>query len=165
MTLNIPDSIFETYSEVVDYLYSSNEISENCKIYYPFTKQECPNCVYNPYGGGTNIYKPGGPEAFSFGLCPLCNGVGYKEVETTDTIKLRVYWSPKVWVKMNGVDKPDGKVQIIGKIENLPKVIRANKIEIFSDKTHLTSWMYNLDGEPIFHGFGAREFVALLKRI
>jgi hypothetical protein len=66
---------------------------------------------------------------------------------------------------MNGIDKPDGKVQIIGKVENLPKIIRANVIEVFSDQNHLSSWKYNLDSEPILFGFGHRQFVALLKRI
>lgn len=165
MTINIPDEIFDIYQEGIDALYNSNDIGENCKIYYPPSKQECPNCVYNPYGGGTNLYKPGGPIAFSFGLCPICNGVGHQEIDVTETIRLRVYWNPKSWIKMSGIDKPDGKVQIIGKIDNLPKVIRANKIEVFSDQSHLTSWMYNLDGEPILHGFGHRQFIALLKRI
>lgn len=165
MTIDIPNEIFDIYEDGINALYNNTNIGETCKIYYPASKAECPNCVFNPYGGGTNVYKSGGPIGFSFGPCPVCNGVGFKEVEITENVVLRVYWNPKSWVKMNGIDKPDGKVQIIGKVENLPKIIRANVVEVFSDQDHLSSWKYNLDGEPILFGFGHRQFVALLKRI
>lgn len=165
MAITISDDIFDIYNDGINALYANSNTSDTCKIYYPANQQECPNCIFDTFGAATNSYKDGGPVPFNFGLCPVCNGVGFKEVEVTENVILRIYPTPKYWIKIAGVDKPDGKVQIIGKIADMSKIIRSSKIELFTTSNKYTSYMCVLDGEPSLFGFGSREFVAMLRRV
>lgn len=167
MTISIPNTVFDTYYEVCDWLLSNNYTSYTCTLVYPARREVCTNCVINPVSGGsTNVHAHGGPMPFSFGLCPLCGGNGYKEIEDTASIRLRVYWSRKDWIKVAGsVNIADASVQVIGNLSDLPKVMQANQIKIVDAQTNATFSM-SLACEPFLHGFGKNKyFVAFLKRI
>ena len=55
--------------------------------------------------------------------CPYCNGRGYKAVESSDNITLRIYWERKYWVDIGvPIDVPNGGIQTIAYMTDLPKI-------------------------------------------
>lgn len=166
MTFTIPSGTFDLYYEVCNELINNNFIGNSCTINYPPRRVSCDNCVTNHFGGhSSNVYKPGGPAPFNFGNCPLCGGNGYHEEVDTDTVRLRIYWQRKDWIKIASVVLPDADVQIIGFLTDLPKVRRAAEIILF-DKVSNEQWKFALSGEPFPHGFGKnRYFVAFMSRV
>lgn len=167
MTFTIPSGLQSLYQEYADSLLISDMTSSQCKLVYPGKREECPNCTFNSFGGtSTNVYKSGGPQPFNFGVCPLCGGAGYKEKETTENVRLRIYWSRRDWRKV-GIDVqiPDAEVMTIGYLSDLPKCEQADEIVIPSGQSGYHNWSFELAGEPFPHGFGKdRYFVAFWKR-
>tara|TARA_Y100000296_G_scaffold19091_1_gene22813 strand:- start:91 stop:603 length:513 start_codon:yes stop_codon:yes gene_type:complete len=124
MALNIPSSVFTTYNDAV-LLFTRTGT-----LVYPEKREDCPNCIMDTLGTrnrSMSIYQPGGPYPFERGMpCPYCNGKGYKATETTEDITLRVYWNRKYWVDIGiAVDIPDGSIQTISYMTDLPKINKA----------------------------------------
>jgi len=161
----IPDSVFTTYKQFADDFISDN-FGVNCKLVYPEKRIVCANCVTSPMPGASkNVYRNGGPAPFSFGLCPMCGGEGYSSEETTETIKMRVYFNPKDWVKVANVNTENAMAQTIGFIYDMPKIARANYVILNSDQDGYKEWKFSLLREPLPHGFKRdRYFVAYWQR-
>lgn len=160
----IPSDFFDPYHTVIDELLTNDFTSYNHTIYYPAKRVSCSNCLVSNFGGiSKNVYRSGGAAPFQFGSCPLCGGNGYKEEETTTTIRTRVYWEKKDWIKRGGIDIANSDVMILGKSEDLKKIMRMSYIKLNSDQNTLDT-KYVLDGAPFYHGFGHRYFVAFLKQ-
>lgn len=163
----IPDSVFQLYNDTVDDFINLN-FGEDCVLLYPPKKIECPNCVVDLIGGkSSNIYKSGGPYQFADGMiCPYCNGEGFYNQDYTETIKLRVYWSPKDWVKTGttfGI--PAGAVQIIGFLSDLPKILQSSSIQLISKNNNIAVQNFVRIGEPFYHGFKkSRYFIMYLEK-
>jgi hypothetical protein len=121
MAINIPSSVFTTYNEAV-LLFT-----RTAKLIYPEKKEDCPNCIMSTMGAGgrsISIYQTGGPYPFDRGMpCPYCNGKGYKAIEASDTITLRIYWDRKSWVKTGAeINIPDGGIQTIAYMTDMDKI-------------------------------------------
>ena len=121
MAINIPSSVFDTYNEAV--LLFTRTVT----LVYPEKREQCPNCYMNTLGTrnkSVSLYRPGGPYPFERGMpCPYCNGKGYKAIETTEDITLRIYWDRKSWVNIGpAIDIPDGSIQTIAYMTDLPKI-------------------------------------------
>lgn len=161
---NAITSAISKYQKVATSLMEALGI--NCELVYVPIRQECRNCVFDTLGQkSSNIYNGSGPQPFTEGLCPYCNGLGFKLVQTSEIIKLRINWSPKPG--LNGVPLviPDGSVQIIAPIELLPKIMKTASIKINSDKTDYHCWTFVIFSEPITVGMGhAKEISLILKR-
>ncbi len=166
----VPDAnFFQQYFETVDSFLTSEFTSYLCELYYSPKIISCTNCVFSGRGA-TNVYLTGGPVPFSFGNCPVCNGKGSKEEVVTDSIRLRIYWSRNNWIKgfkdgTKPFEYPEGTIQILGRMTEVPKIIKANKIIVNSTKQEYRKWEYKLDSEPFKHGFGNQYFVAFLSRL
>lgn len=162
------DNFFKQYYNTVDELLDSDYTGRIVKIYYPARRIECTNCVFNPMpgGGSTNVYKSGGPVPFTIGNCPVCGGKGFKEEESTENIRSRIYWEHKDWRKIaNTTEIPDGRVMIISYMSNLSKVKRGDSFRLYQDIEHQNYWDYKLALEPTPHGFGSKYFKAFLDRL
>ena len=166
MTISIPSEMWERYYEAADFFIDDDHIGRLCTIIYPPTKESCVNCTFNNIGGtSTNVYLHGGPAPFNFGKCPMCGGNGYRESENTDTIRLRIYWRRKDWMKIaDNLVYPDADAQIIGYMADVKKLKRAIAIKLVSESQH-GEWKMVLAGDIFPHGFGRnRYFMAFLKR-
>jgi hypothetical protein len=169
MPINIPDSLFDTYFENVDY-FNNEAFGVDCILYYPAVKEICSNCIYNHITKtSTNIYKAGGPISFSNTICPYCHGEGAVETETeTDTIKMRVYFDRKSWIKPPGqveLKIPDGSCQCYGFLVDLPKLKRADRVGIHAEVLGHDQFVFKLSGEPWLHGFKKNKyFICILER-
>ena len=121
MAINIPSSVFDTYNEAV-LLFT-----RTAKLVYPEKKEDCPNCIMSTMGTrnrSVSVYQAGGPYPFDRGMpCPYCGGKGYKAVEATDTVTLRIYWDRKSWVKTDAsINIPNGGIQTIAYMTDLDKI-------------------------------------------
>ncbi len=156
----VPQSVFDTYNSVVDSLIST-DLGINCLLIYPAQRTSCANCIYDTLSNkSSNQYNGSGPEPFTFGVCPWCGGVGYTEVQQTENIKLRIYYSRKYWIKINAmINIPDGTVQAIGFLSDYPKIMQAQRIQINSDQSGYGNWAYDLHGEPTTHGFKHNRYL------
>lgn len=164
MAFTIPNEVFTIYREVVDELLTNINTSNSCTVYYPPLKTECSNCTTGFFGGiSKNVYRHGGPAPFE-GMCPLCGGNSYLETENTDTLRLRIYWSKKDWLKIGAGDIPQADVMVIGWMADLPKIERMNEIQLVSDQN--VSGRYRLSSKPRPWGFGKdKYFISFLVQV
>lgn len=163
----IDDGLFDDYYDAVDELITNNFIGKACSIYYPPSRDVCPNCtVVKLASGSSNQYKTGGPVPFTHGICPYCGGVGYKETESSESIRLRVYWNKRDWAKVAPqIQVPEASVMTIGFLTDLTKCLQANYIILVTEQSGLEQYRFTLAGEPFPHGFGKdRYFIAYWKR-
>lgn len=140
MTININNSIFDKYEESVDWMIAN--LGVDCKIVYPPIKNECPNCYVNnmPGVGASNVYRTNGPYPFTEGICPYCEGMGFKETSTSETIRVRTYFDLATinklasWnVKVPTIGVPNGVAIIIGYMKDVPKFQNMAFIELVSN--------------------------------
>lgn len=163
----IPQSVFDTYNEAVNAMIDTN-FGIPCLLRYPATLIKCTNCNFNSMTGkSSNIYNGTGPIPFTDGFCPYCNGAGSTDNEHTELIKLRCYFTPKHWIKLGmDIKVPDGAIQTIGHIADLPKCRQCNFMTANSSQTALGDYRYRLWGEPVYHGFQNKNFfIAFWERV
>src|SRR5688572_25162626 len=105
MTITIPVSLKEKYYDIMNNIFlTDNFFSRLCKIYYPPKRVSCNDCTTAQLGGiSTNVFQHGGPAPFTNAGCTYCGGNGYKEEEVTDTVRLRIYWNKRDWIKTGSV--------------------------------------------------------------
>lgn len=162
----IPQSLFDKYNDAVDAMINTN-FGVDCKCVYPPLKTQCVNCVFDSIGRkSANKYAHGGPAPFNFGICPVCGGSGYRETESFDTIKLRVYYTPRDFKKISGnVEVPMGGLMVIGFLTDVFKLKNSARVIVNSTLEGVASGAYELSGEPQPWGFKRnRYFMAVLQR-
>jgi hypothetical protein len=164
MTISVPQSLFDKYNEVCDWFLTDDNMSRLCTLVFPPKRTPCINCIKPVGNSTTNTYKHGGPASFTFGNCPLCGGSSFKEVEITDTIRLRIYFEKSAWIKIGESTLiTDAEVMVIGFLSDVPKLRRAVEVLLVKDNRE-AEYRTVLLGKPYPHGFGkSRYFIAYLK--
>lgn len=164
---SISDDVVNTHEWVADFFI--DQLGVWCKLVYPEIDSECPNCFLDlDTKRSTNIYNGTGPYPFTNNtICPYCGGVGRLSAPSTENIRLRVYYSPKDWVKLEGLPlvSPDGMAQVIGYMADLPKFERAQYIIINNNVKTMREYRVVRAGEALPWGFRQnRYFVQMVKR-
>lgn len=126
--ININPNIFTHYFEAVDYLIEEPMIGRTITLIYK-TKNNSNSVDFN-------------------------NSLDEYE-EISETIKVRLYNSPKDWLKSGNIEYIDGRVQVLGYMSDSFKLKRASEIK-------LDNLTYKLASEPVRHGFGNRYFMCFL---
>jgi hypothetical protein len=160
MTLNIPDSLFDKFFEGIDLtidkfgvvcqLVSINKVEE--VVYTPTNNVPEKNSINAHRVRGGNYERE--------------NKI-IKEVETLTEIKLKVYWDQKNWIGVGGnLVIPDGAIQTIGYMTDLPKVLQAKALIVYKDIKDYKELRFERVGEHIPMGFKHnRYFGCMWKRI
>ena len=130
--LDIPSGIYNYYFEGMDYLMNSP---------YIYTEVILVHEIKAPQQSLT--YE----DAFS--------NLDSTETAKTESIRLRMYHAPKDWLKTGGIEFKEGRVQIIGYLEDKDKLIKCSYILAKDNK-------YILAGPPVCHGFEDRYFMGYL---
>lgn len=122
---SLPASVFTSFNQIV-----ADILEREATLIYPEARQECPNCYMDTFGvqnRSISIYRTGGPYPFDRGQpCPYCNGRGYKAVEDTEIIKLRIYYDKKFFNRIAAsLNLPEGSIMTISNMSNLTKIERA----------------------------------------
>ena len=160
MPVFVPESVFDKYYDVIDSTFTIFGVT--CQL---VSIDKVEEIVYTPTN---NI-----PEKNSINAHRVRNGIYereqkiIKEVELLTDIKLKVYWDMKQWINMTGtINVPDGSIQTIGFMTDLPQVLRAKALIVHKDIKDYKELRFERHGEHTPMGLRQnRYFSCLWKRI
>ena len=158
MPVNIPQSVFDKYYDVVDSTF--NIFGVTCQL-VSVTVEEI---VYDPDNNSpddnsVNIHRRHDDE-FDRG------DKSYREVETTEDILLKVYWDNRSFVKVGDIAIPDNSIQTIGKMVDWPKIKAAKYLIVHKDLEQYGTMRFQREGEHFPMGLKQnRYFGCFWKRV
>lgn len=155
MGLNISQSVFDKYYELIDstfdifgvtcQLVSINKIEEI--VHHPNNNIPNKNSINAHRTGGNGTYDVGNKT--------------FKEIETLTDIKLKVYWDNKQWISVtDNIKLPEGSIQTIGLMSDLPKVLKAKQLIAHKDIKNLKEMRFERVGEFIPIGIKQQRYFA-----
>lgn len=160
MAIIVPESVFDKYYEVIDSTFDIFGVI--CQL-VSINKVE--EIVYNP---NNNI-----PEKNSINAHRVRGG-DYerqnkiiREIEVLSDIKLKVYWDQKNWIGVtDGIVLPDGSIQTIGFMKDLPKILQAKALIVHKNIKNTKELRFERMGEYIPMGLRQdRYFGCMWKRV
>lgn len=159
MTLNIPQSVFDKYFDIVDSTFDI--FGYTCKL-VNLEKQE----VLVPDNNIPNINSINDHRRSGGGLRSR-GTVITREVEVYSDIKLKVYWDSKQWVQVtDGLVAPSASIQTIGFMTDLKSVLSSQSLIIHKDLEIGAEMKFERVGGHIPLGIGqTRYFACFWKRI
>lgn len=155
MAINVPQSVFDKYFEVIDSTFTIFGVT--CQLVFIEKVEEISSSYDNfPTHNSISAHRRGpGVPAFRRDTTVL------KEVEKTEDIKLKVYWDSRSWVKVGGdIVVPDGSIQTIGMMTDLPKVLRAKELVVHNGITDYGELKFQRTGEHIPMGLKQDRYFA-----
>jgi hypothetical protein len=160
MPINVPQSVFDKYFDVIDSTF--NIFGVTCQL---VSIQKVEKIVYNPNNNipdrnTINDHRRGGGDRNR-------GTVTIVETEVLTDILLKVYWDSKQWV---GVTKdmvvPDGTVQTIGLMKDLPDILKAKELIVHKGIKDYKEMIFQRQGEHIPLGLKQdRYFACFWKRV
>ena len=160
MPINVPQSVFDKYFDVIDSTF--NIFGVTCQL---VSIQKVEKRVYNPNNNipdrnTINDHRRGGGDRNR-------GTVTIVETEVLTDIKLKVYWDSKQWI---GVTKdmvvPDGTIQTIGMMSDLPDVLKAKELIVHKGIKDHKEMRFQRQGEHIPMGLKQdRYFACFWKRV
>ena len=159
MAFTIPSGVYNKYIEAVD---STIDIfGVNCKIVFPERVEEIDGgTTSNPEERRSmNSHRRGNREAYSRG------DKTFRTVETTQDIKLKVYWNPKNWIDVGyRTEAPDNTIQTIGHLSDLPRLRKASELIVHSGIDDYGTIRFERQGEHYPIGLQQDRYVAMFWR-
>ena len=139
MRVNIPQSVFDKYFDVVDSTFTIFGVT--CQL-ATVTLEEISYTPDNniPDNNSVNIHRRHDDE-FDRGEKT------YREVETLEDIRLKVYWDNRSFVKVGNIAIPDNAIQTIGLMTDLPKILAANHLIVHKDIKDYGTIRFQREGE------------------
>ena len=160
MPINVPDSVFDKYFDVIDSTFDIFGV--DCQL-VSITKKE--EIVINPNNNipnknSINNHKRNG------GDYDISNKT-IKETEVLTDVRLKVYWDSKQWFGVtDGIVLPQGSIQTIGFMTDLPKVLAAKQLIVHKDIKDYKEMRFERYGEHIPLGLRQiRYFACFWKRV
>jgi hypothetical protein len=158
MPVYVPESVFNKYYDVIDSTFDIFGV--NCQL-VSINKVE--EIIYTP---NNNI-----PEKNSINAHRVRGG-DYereqkiiKEVEILTDIKLKVYWDMKQWTNIVGnIQIPDGSIQTIGFMTDLPQVLRAKALIVHKNIKDYKELRFERFGEHTPMGLRQNRYFSCLWR-
>jgi hypothetical protein len=165
-------NLIGNYNSCIDALIDNLGVIST--IVFPSLRSDCPNCELNPLSKvSANIYRAGGPNPFTNGMqCPYCEGRGWTESDSTTTFRAMVVYDPKgYWLtslrgRQTGANimenmqwrVPDGIIQVVGYLTDLPNIERGNYYLINSAQQGLERNKYKRYGDATIEGLGQNKY-------
>lgn len=160
----ITDEFKKIFKDSIDTILAPNSLSVPCTLRYENTKRDlCYNCEFDPASQrSSNRHKSGGPIYFAREtICPVCNGFGYIDKSSNETIYLAIIFDSKYWLNWDSKTMriPDGMVQSLSKIELLPKIKNCKDMIMDTDLANYDNYIYRLAGDPQPVGLGSNDYI------
>lgn len=159
----------DMFTNAIDALLENTACTVPCRLIYGDTLwTDCENCIFDAIGNkSSNRYAAGGPIPFSFGICPVCFGIGRIPDEQTASVNLSIIWDYREWISFAGVDAKtlsiDGYCQSISKMTTTIKDIkRCKEMIINTDIEQYVHHRFSRQGEPNPIGFGRDDFIVTM---
>lgn len=152
MPINIPESVFKKYYDVIDSTIT-DIFGIDCQLVYTEKVEEISNTYDNvPYNKSVNAHRRRS-DNYKRGEKT------FKEVEKKETIRLKVYWDSKSWVKAGGdIVIPDNSIQTIFFATDLDKVMRAKYLLVHDTIEELRHFKFTKFGEPFPMGLRQNRY-------
>tara|TARA_B100000073_G_C23621487_1_gene528722 strand:- start:458 stop:946 length:489 start_codon:yes stop_codon:yes gene_type:complete len=158
MAINVPQSVFDKYFEVIDSTFDIFGVT--CQL-VSIEKKEV--IVHNPDNNlpdinSINNHRRNGGDKNR-------GTVTIKETEVLTDIVLKVYWDSKQWIgvnKNNGVVIPDGSIQTIGLMTDLPAVLKSKELIVHKDIKDYKEMRFQRSGEHIPMGLKQNRYFACM---
>ena len=150
MPVNIPESVFTKYYDVVDSTF--NIFGVTCQLVYIEKVEESSNSYNNiPSNHSVNAHRR-----------PQDNykrqNKVFRDVEKTEDIKIKVYWDSKSWTKTAGIVVPENAIQTIFYATDLPKIVRAKELIVHKDIKDYKEMRFKMSGEPFPMGLRQNRY-------
>jgi len=152
MPIEIPQSVFEKYYDVVDSTFSIFGVT--CQLVYTEKVEVIDNSYDNiPDNRSVNPHRrPGGGNYKR-------NDKTIKEVEKLEDIKIKVYWDSRNWTNIGGnMVLPKNGIQTIFFASDLGKIIRAKELIVHKDIKDLKEMRFERLGEPFPMGLKQNRY-------
>lgn len=160
MPVNIPQSVFDKYFDIIDSTFDIFGVT--CQLVSIEKKEQIIYSPNNnlPVNNSINNHRRNDGDI----------NIGNKtiiEVETLTDIKLKVYWDQKQFVGVAGnIVLPDGAIQTIGFMTDLPSILRAKQLIVHKDIKDYKTIRFERLGEPVPMGIKQeRYFTCTWKRV
>lgn len=161
MPINVPDSVFDKYFDVIDSTFDIFGVT--CQLVSIDKKEEITYSPNNnvPSVNSINSHRRGGGGEYDVGTKTI------REIEVLTDIKLKVYWDSKQWIAAtDGIVVPQGSIQTIGFMTDLPKVLQAKQLIVHKDIKEYKEMRFERYGEHIPLGLRQnRYFACFWKRV
>lgn len=158
MPVNVPESVFDKYYDVIDSTFDIFGVT--CQL-VSINKVE--EIVIDP---DNNI-----PEKNSINAHRVRGGdyergnKVIKEVEVLKDIKLKVYWDARQWIGVGGnIQVPDGSIQTIGFMKDLPLVLNAKSLIVHKNIKDYKELRFERMGEHTPMGLRQDRYFACMWR-
>ena len=155
MAIDVPQSVFDKYFEVIDSTFTIFGVT--CQLVFIEKIEEISSSYDNfPTHNSINAHRRGpGHPAF------VRSSTVLREVEKTEDITMKVYWDSRTWVKTGSdIVVPDGSIQTIGKMPDLPKVLRAKELIVHKGITDYGEIRFQRTAEHIPLGLKQEKYFA-----
>ncbi len=119
----IPSSVFTTYELFADAMIA--DFGTQCLLKYPSNPIVGTNVPAFKTSKTLRPYDADPDPTF------IHDDIEIKASVDSETIRMRVYWTPKDFLKIGGLTYPEAKIQTIGYYSDIPKLLKA--IEICPD--------------------------------
>ena len=158
MSFNIPQSVFDKYNEVVDYMIN-DAFGVICQL-VSITKVETvvsnPETNNLPERNSINAHrKRGANGGYDRGT------VTVTEKEVLTEVKLRCYFGKKEFVglKDSNIVVPEADLETIGFMSDMPELMRAKEIIVHKEIKGYKEQRYVRVGDPMPWGFKKNRYV------
>lgn len=160
MPVYVPESVFDKYYDVIDSTFDIFGVK--CQLVSINKVEELAPIPDNniPEKNSINAHRVRG------GDYERQNKI-IREIEVLKDIKLKVYWDSKQWTNIAGnIQVPDGSIQTIGFMKDLPEVLRAKALIVHKEIKDYKELRFERFGEYTPMGLRQnRYFSCLWKRI
>jgi len=152
MPINIPESVFDKYYDIIDSTIT-NIFGIDCELVFTEKVEEISDSFDNiPHNRSINVHRRSNTD-YKRGE------KSFKEVETRETIRIKVYWDSKSWIKVGGdIVVPDNSIQTIFFASDLDKIMRANYLHVHKNIEELRDYKFTKFGEPFPMGLRQNRY-------
>lgn len=139
-----------------------------CLLIYPAIKVDCADCQAISIGSlPGNVLQPGLPVPVFAQSCPYCGGQGFKEISTTEEIKMQINVDPKgfitIFQKMV-LEAPNDFLETKARLEDLPKIMKCVEAELNTNMSGYNKYRCTRASEAVMSGMFQNKFCHILWR-
>lgn len=156
MPINVPESVFDKYFDVIDSTFTIFGVT--CQLVSIDKREEV---VDQPNNNLPTINSINSHRRNTGGTHNLGNNKRIIESEVLTDIKLKVYWDSKQWIGVtDNIEVPDGSIQTIGFMSDLANVLNAKQLIVHKDIKDYKEMRFERIGEHIPLGLRQNRYFA-----